>query len=175
MREPCTAEGAWLLSVAAASANHDVVERLLRAKASPNPPDDSEGYFPLLSACCAGSLESIKLLLASGASPERRSPSGRTAAQAARTAGHEECALIIEWHEQRAASAHAAADEKQEVATRKLAEATQGGSLAALEEGIAQYGDDASSDVLFRATNKRDRLRREWTDSAEVALSMAIK
>ena len=67
--EPCTQDGAWLLSVAAGFANHSVVEQLLRAKANPDPPDDGQGYFPLLSACCAGSLESVKLLLDGGARP----------------------------------------------------------------------------------------------------------
>jgi len=127
-------------------------------------------------ASCAGSLESVKLLLTAGASPKRRSlrgPDGRTAAQAARTAGHEECVLSIEWHEQRAASAHAAAGEKEEVAVRKLAEAVRGGNLAALEECIAKYGSAASADALFSASNARDRLRRESTDSAELALSAA--
>ena len=130
----------------------------------------------MLLASCAGSLESVKLLLTAGASPKRRSlrgPDGRTAAQAARTAGHEECVLSIEWHEQRAASAHAAAGEKEEVAVRKLAEAVQGGNLAALEECIAKYGSAASADALFSASNARDRLRRESTDSAELALSAA--
>ena len=127
----------------------------------------------MLSASCAGSLESIKLLLGAGADAQRRSPAGRTAAQAARTAGHEECALSIEWHEQRTASAHAAADEKEEVAIRKLAEAVRGGNLAVLQECIAKYGSAASGDALFSASNARDRLRRESTDSAELALIAA--
>ena len=127
----------------------------------------------MLLASCAGSLESIKLLLAAGASPQRRSPGGRTAAQAARTAGHEACALSIERYEQSAASAHAAAGERQEAATRKLTEAAQSHSLATLEESIAKYGTAASAEALLSASSARDRLRRESTDSAEVALAKA--
>ena len=159
--------------MAAGFANHSVVEQLLRAKANPDPPDDGQGYFPLLSACCAGSLESVKLLLDGGARPQRCSPGGRTAAQAARTAGHEDCALSIEGHVQCTARSHAAAGEKQDVATRELAEAAQGGSLAALEESISRYGGDASTEILFRATAARDQLRRQSTDNAEAALTAA--
>ena len=97
---------------------------------------------------------------------------------------HEELMALREWHEQLAASAHEEdvavrktkrlqQAKKEDVAVRKLAEAVQGGNLAALEECIAKYASAASADALFGASNARDRLRRESTDSAELALSAA--
>ena len=97
---------------------------------------------------------------------------------------HEELMALREWHEQLAASAHEEdvavrktkrlqQAKKEDVAVRKLAEAVQGGNLAALEECIAKYASAASGDALFSASNARDRLRRESTDSAEVALIAA--
>ena len=60
-----------------------------------------------------------------------------------------------------------------EAATRKLTEAAQGDSLVVLEESIAKYGTAASAEALLSASSARDRLRRESTDRAEVALAKA--
>ena len=68
------------------------VERLLKARASPDPPEDAIGNFPLLASCSSGSMACINALLEHSADPQRvRSSDGRTPMQQAVFAGHEGC------------------------------------------------------------------------------------
>ena len=46
--------GVWAMTAAAGFGQPEVVRRLLRAKASADPPADSLGHFPLLMACAVG-------------------------------------------------------------------------------------------------------------------------
>mgnify|MGYP002050100557 CR=1 FL=1 len=52
--ELCLPGGVWLLTAAAAGGHLELVQRLLKAKADPNPPTCERGDFPLAAACSAG-------------------------------------------------------------------------------------------------------------------------
>ena len=91
LRKPCL-KGTWILTAAAARGHSLIVERLLKARASPEPPDDAMGNFPLLASCSSGSMACINALLEHSADPQRvRISDGRTPMQQAVLAGHEGC------------------------------------------------------------------------------------
>ena len=90
LRKPCLKD-TWILTAAAARGHSLIVERLLKARASPDPPEDAIGNFPLLASCSSGSMACIDALLEHSADPQRsRSSDGRTPMQQAVCAGHEE-------------------------------------------------------------------------------------
>ena len=90
LRKPCLKD-TWILTAAAARGHSLIVERLLKARASPDPPEDAIGNFPLLASCSSGSMACIDALLEHSADPQRsRRSDGRTPMQQAVCAGHEE-------------------------------------------------------------------------------------
>ena len=99
LRKPCLKD-TWILTAAAARGHSLIVERLLKARASPDPPEDAIGNFPLLASCSSGSMACINALLEHSADPERsRISDGRTPMQQAVFAGHEECNRAFSAHE----------------------------------------------------------------------------
>ena len=56
----------------------------------PDPPDDSDGHWPLLAACSGGWASCVSVLLAAGARRDRTSAFGLTAQEAATAADQHE-------------------------------------------------------------------------------------
>ena len=99
LHKPCLKD-TWILTTAAAHGCSPIVERLLEARASPDPPEDAIGNFPLLASCSSGSVACIEALLEHRADPQRsRSSDGRTAMEQAVFADHEECKSFFSTYE----------------------------------------------------------------------------
>ena len=82
------------LHSATAGARTDVVAALLQAKADPDVAQ-RHGYRPLHGAAENGDRRSVELLLAAGADRHVATDDGRTPADLARAAGHEEIAALL--------------------------------------------------------------------------------
>lgn len=88
VNEPATnAQQVAALHAAAAVRSIPIVEKLLRAGADPNQPQQ-QGFVALHTAAMHGDAVLAGLLLLFGADPERRDAGGRSAADHAREAGH---------------------------------------------------------------------------------------
>ena len=99
LRKPCLKD-TWILTAAAARGHSLIVERLLKARASPDPPEDAIGNFPLLASCSSGSMACINALLEHSADPQRsRISDGRTPMEQAVLAGHEDLKRTFSAHE----------------------------------------------------------------------------
>ena len=99
LHKPCLKD-TWILTTAAAHGCSPIVERLLEARANPDPPEDAIGNFPLLASCSSGSVGCIEALLEHHADPQRsRSSDGRTAMEQAVLADHEECKSVFSTYE----------------------------------------------------------------------------
>jgi ankyrin repeat protein len=87
----------WVLPLhsAAAGGHADIVELLLSAGAEPNQ-RQLHGWTPLHAAAQNGDLRSLEALLAAGADPALRNDKGRSAADVARDAGHEDLAARLD-------------------------------------------------------------------------------
>ena len=83
------------LGTAAFSGDVDSARVLLEAGASPDGRGEG-GFTPLHSAAQNGNLEFVRLLLEHGADTAARLPDGRTAADVAREAGHDDLAAELE-------------------------------------------------------------------------------
>ena len=100
--KPCL-EGTWILTAAAAHGRPLIVERLLKAKAKPDPPDDGRGNFPLLASCSSGSELCVRLLLDHSADSQRKTSDGRTALRQAHLADREGGVRMLTEHEEKSA------------------------------------------------------------------------
>lgn len=87
--------GVLPLHSAAAGARAEVVAALLQAKADPDVAQ-RHGYRPLHGAAENGDRRSVELLLAAGADRHLTTDDGRTPADLARAAGHEEIAALLD-------------------------------------------------------------------------------
>ena len=95
LHKPCLND-TWILTAAAAHGRCLIVERLLKARASPDPPEDAFGNFPLLASCSSGSGPCVNVLLEHRADPQRsRASDGRTAMEQAILADHEDCSSFL--------------------------------------------------------------------------------
>ena len=111
---------------------------------------------------------------ANRAAAEQAAPK-RTAAEraVAEKAAAEQAAMETAGAMEAEALRREAATQWRKAATHLLSEAAQSHSLVVLEECIARHGTAASAEALLSASSARDRLRRESTDSAQVALAAA--
>ena len=99
LHKPCLKD-TWILTAAAAHGRSLTVERLLKARANPDPPEDAIGNFPLLASCSSGNKACIVALLEHRADPQRsRRSDGRTAIEQAVWADHEECKQALSTYE----------------------------------------------------------------------------
>jgi len=74
---------------------NDTVELLLESGADPNLAEESEGFTSLMFAAGEGQMEVVRTLLRKGANPRAVDHDGDTAADHARTKGHEDVARAL--------------------------------------------------------------------------------
>ena len=160
--EPCV-DGMWALTVAAGFGQPGVVSRLLKAKATADPPSGANGDFPLLLSCCVGSEGCVSAILEANAQTGRKAPNGQTAMQRAVAAGHLGCArLISEFEksrdetEQNAREASSMANAAMEGAILAATDLT---ALAGLDAALKIYSENAAAEVVARARSRSDELR----------------
>ena len=126
-------------------------------------------YGALMAARAAKEREAANRAAAEQAAPKRTAAERAVAEKAAAEQAAMETAAAMEAE----ALQREAATQWRKAATHLLSEAAQSHSLVVLEECIARHGTAASAEALLSASSVRDRLRRESTDSAEVALAAA--
>ena len=136
LHKPCLKD-TWILTAAAAHGRSLTVERLLKARANPDPPEDAIGNFPLLASCSSGSKACIVALLEHRADPQRsRHSDGQTAMKQAVWADHEECKRVLSTYE----SAKAARAQLAEKSDQQLSQA-----LSDVEEARDSPGADCEA------------------------------
>ena len=126
-------------------------------------------YGALTAARAAKEREAANRAAAEQAAPKRTAAERAVAEKAAAEQAAMETAAAMEAEALR----QEAAPQWRKAATHLLTEAAQSHSLEVLEECIARHGTAASAEALLSASSARDRLRRESTDRAEVALAKA--
>ena len=154
----------WLLTAAAFHGHVDIIAKLLKNKASPDPLDSPHGNFPLLAASSSGVLPCVKALVEAGAKVDRRSSNAypgltqRTAAEQALAAGHAEVHKYLREQEEQTRKASSSREHAEEslretwrAAHAAHADADPGDTLqdhlGALERDLEKFGDTASLSV----------------------------
>ena len=181
------AQRVWLITAAAGHGHADVVQLLLKAKATVDPPEDAYGHWPLFAAATTErSLACMNVLLQHGANPDRVGMLKVRADIRALAIHRKENSSAIRLHRSKlecakseaqlhATNAQLAADTALNAAVDAMSDQSPDAALVALTAAVEEHGKDASVLTRNRATQTLDRLTRLARENAASSAEKAVR